>query len=141
VLLPVVMLARRADVVTVIGAAISAAAAGDSRRRIAAIVDRPLGTVRSWLRRFDDRCEQVRAFFTGLLRDVAPDPVVPEPAGSVGADAVAAIGLAAQAIADRFSVSTLTPWRVAAAASHGQLLAPGWQPESINTSSLWAMLF
>lgn len=137
VLLPVGVLVRRADGVGVVGRALTAKASGLGARPAAAVVDRPLGTVKGWLRRFAGRAEQVRAWFTRLLVAVAADPVVPEAAGSVFADAVAAIDAAARAVADRFAVRAVTAWQVACAVSAGRLLSPDWPPESINTSSPW----
>jgi hypothetical protein len=138
VLLPVGLLLRRADAVDVVGAAIAAKATGLGARPIAELVDRPWGTVREWLRRFGSRAEAVRGWFTRLLCAVASDPVPPEPAGSVWADAVAAIEAAAVAVAARFTITGVTVWRLASAASVGRLLAPGWPTGSINTSSPWA---
>src|SRR5207247_11432767 len=51
-LLPAVMLARRADEAQVIGAAVTAAARGRGHRRVAAGLGIPESTVRRWLRRF-----------------------------------------------------------------------------------------
>jgi hypothetical protein len=137
VLLPVGLLVRRADTITVVGQALAAKASGLGARPIAAAVDRPLETVRGWLRRFVGRAEQVREWFTGLLVVVAADPVVPEPAGSVFADAVAAIEAAASEVVVRFALREVTPWHVACAVTDGRLLSPSWPPESINTSSPW----
>jgi hypothetical protein len=137
VLLPVGVLVRRADAVGVVGRALAAKASGLGARPVAAVVDRPLGTVKGWLRRFAGKAEQVRAWFTQLLVAVAADPVVPQAAGSVLADAVAAVTAAARVVADRFAVPMVTAWQVACAASGGRLLSPGWPPESINTSSPW----
>jgi hypothetical protein len=134
VLLPVGLLLRRADTVVVIGAALTARAGGAGFRRIAAELQRPAETVRGWLRRFAGRVEAVRRLFTVLLRAVAADPVMPEPAGGAWADAVAAIGAAAAAVAGRFVVFTVPPWQWASAVSGGRLLAPGWPTEWINTS-------
>jgi hypothetical protein len=138
VLLPVGVLLRRADAVGVVGVALAAKARGLGARPVAALVGRPLGTVRGWLRRFGGRVEEVRAWFIRLLCAVAVDPLVPEPAGSGWADAVAAIEAAAVAVAGRFAVLGVTVWQVAGAVSAGRLLAPGWPTESINTSSPWA---
>jgi hypothetical protein len=140
VLLPVGVLLRRADAVAVVGAAIAAKARGLGTRPIAVSVDRPLGTVRGWLRRIGGRIEAVRAWFTRLLCQVAVDPVPPTPTGSVWADAVAAMRAAARAVAVRFAVAGVTVWQVAGAASAGRLLSPGWPAGSINTSSPWAAL-
>jgi hypothetical protein len=134
VLLPVGLLLRRADVAVVIGAALSAKAAGVGHRRIAAVLGRPVETVRGWLRRFAGRVEAVRRVFTVLLRAVAVDPVMPEPAGSGWADAVVAIGAAAAAAVGRFAVFKVPPWAWVSAVCGGRLLAPGWPEEWINTS-------
>lgn len=126
VLLPVVVLLRRADVAAVIGAALVAKAAGAGYRRIAAVLGRPAETVRGWLRRFASRTDAVRGVFTMLLRALAADPVMPTPAGGVWPDTLAAVA-AATAAAARF-VSVLTVWELAVAVSGGRLLAPGWPP-------------
>jgi hypothetical protein len=126
VLLPVVVLVRRADAAVVIGAALAARAAGVGYRRIAGLLGRPAETVRGWLRRFGGRLEGVRGVFTGWLRALAADPVMPEPAGSVWADALAAIGAAAAAAASRLVLPVVSPWELAVAVSGGRLLAPGW---------------
>lgn len=134
VLLPVGLLLRRADTAAVIGAAVTARADGAGCRRIAVVLERPVETVRGWLRRFGARVEAVRRLFTVLLRAVAADPVMPQPAGSGWADAVAAVGAAAAAVAARFAVFTAPVWWWVSAVSGGRLLAPGWPQEWINTS-------
>jgi hypothetical protein len=138
VLLPVLVLVRRADVAAVIGSALVAKAAGVGHRRIAAGLGRAAETVRGWLRRFGGRVEAVRAVFTWWCRALAPDPVLPGPAGSDWADAVAVITAAAGAVAARFGLGTVACWEVAAAVSAGRLLAPGWPsaiwPPASNTS-------
>lgn len=135
VLLPVVALLRRADAAVVIGTALAAKATGAGCRRIAAVLGRPVETVRDWLRRFAGRVEAVRSVFTAWLRALDPDPVMPEPAGSGWADALTAISAAAGAVATRFGLGTVAPWEVAVTVSDGRLLAPGWPPKWINTSS------
>jgi len=67
VLLPASTLVRRADTVAVIGRALLAKAAGAGHRRVAALLDRPVSTVRGWLRRFGVRAESLRVLFTALL--------------------------------------------------------------------------
>ena len=71
VLLPVVLLVRRADTAAVIGAGLTAKATGAGHRLIAALLGRPPETVRGWLRRFAERVEAVRAVFTRWCRDRA----------------------------------------------------------------------
>lgn len=134
VLLPVVALARRADEASVIGAALVAKAAGVGFRPIAVGLGRPVETVRGWLRRFASRAEWTRWVFTRWLRALGPDPVMPEPAGSAWADAVAAILACSRAVAERFVLGAVTPWEVAVAITGGCLLSPSWPDESINTS-------
>lgn len=137
VLLPVVSLLRRADAAAVIAAALAAKAVGAGFRWIAAASGRPAETVRGWLRRFGGRVEAARSVFTRWLRVLAADPVMPEPAGTAWADAVAAIAAAATAAAQRFALGAVAGWEFAVAVSGGRLLAPGWPAEdvqSINTS-------
>lgn len=127
VLLPVFALLRRADVVTVIGAALAARAAGAGVRTVAAAVGRPVDTVRGWLRRFASRAEAVRVVFTALLVSVGVDPVPPAEASSMFADAVAAVAGASAAVASRWpDVGEVPLWAVAVAVSDGRLLSPGW---------------
>jgi hypothetical protein len=125
VLLPVVALLRRADLVDVIGAALAAKAKGLGARAIAGLLGRPVDTVRGWLRRFGSRVETVRRFFTGLLVEVAPDPVVPAAMRTVLADAVAAVVGAAVAVAVRWpQLGEVPVWQAASAATNGRLLSP-----------------
>jgi NAD(P)-dependent dehydrogenase (short-subunit alcohol dehydrogenase family) len=127
VLLPVFALLRRADLVTVIGAALAAKAAGAGARTVAAALGRPAETVRGWVRRFAGRAEAVRVAFTALLVGVGVDPVPPAAAVSAFADAVAAVAGASAAVASRWpDVGEVPPWLLAAAVSGGRLLAPGW---------------
>ena len=122
VLLAQAWLWRRADAVSVIGAALEAKAAGAGHRRIAVVLGRPVSTVRGWLRRFAARAEQLRAEFTRLL--VALDPLAGPvlPRASVLADALEAIGRAAAAVVLRLSPAS--PWELAARVTGGRLLAP-----------------
>lgn len=133
VLLPVSLLLRRADTVAVIGAALEAKATGAGYRRIVAGLDRPAETVRGWLRRFAGRLEPVRVVFTRWCRALEPDPVLPGPAGSRWADAVAVITATAAAVGDRFFLGEVAVWETASAVSSGRLLAPGWPaPEGVG---------
>lgn len=127
VLLPVFALVRRADVVSVIGVALVAAAAGAGARRVAVVVGRPVETVRGWLRRFARRADAVRVAFTALLVGVGVDPVPPAATSSAFADAVAAVIGAWSATRSRWpDVGELPVWALAVAVSGGRLLAPNW---------------
>ena len=131
VLLPAAWLSRRADAVSVIGAALLAKAAGSGHRPIAEALGCPASTVRGWLRRFGGRAEDVRVLFTRLLHSLDPmaGPILPR--DCVFADALEALGRAAAAGVRR--LSPRPPWEFASWASGGLLLAaPGGQVS--NTS-------
>lgn len=122
VLLAQVWLARRADAVAVIGAALEAKAAGVGHRPIAAALGRPVSTVRGWLRRFGANAEAVRAVFTRLLHALDPSAPGLVPRGDLVADAVEALGRAAAAAVLR--LSPVDPWAFASRATGGRLLWP-----------------
>lgn len=136
VLLPVSALLRRADTAAVIVSALAAKATSRAGfRRIAADVVRPAETVRGWLRRFGERAEAVRSVFTVWLRAVAADPVMPDAAGGLFADAVVAIVALAAAITRRFLLPEVSLAQTAVAISGGRLLAPGWPGEPLQHES------
>jgi len=122
VLLPISMLVRRADTVAVIGGALLAKAEGAGHRRVAVMLDRPVSTVRGWLRRFGARAEGLRVLFTGLLHALDASAVAVRVTGSVFTDALEALGLASVAAARLFGPRPA--WQFASAASGGLLL--GW---------------
>lgn len=121
VLLPALMLLRRADWVETIGRALTARARGWSHRRIVRELGVPRSTLRGWLSRFVELAETIRAHFTrwALWLDAGLSRI--EPSGSVLVDAVAVIVAAAQA------AGSGSWWRFATAATAGRLLC--------NTSS------
>lgn len=123
VLLPDSTLVRRADTVAVIGQALLAKAGGSGHRSIAALLGRPVSTVRGWLRRFGVRAESLRVQFTALLHDLDASAAAAGVTGSVFADALEVLGLAAAAAARLFGPRPA--WQFASAASGGLLLGPG----------------
>jgi len=143
VLLPVTVLLRRADAVVVIGAALTARAAGLGHRRIAVWLGVPAGTVRGWLRRWGARLEAVRVHFMVVARLAGVDQAMPKALGSPWRDVLAALGAATTAVTARFGpagvIGPVTAWQVAAASSGSRLLSPGWPLPSAaaagNTSS------
>ncbi len=125
VLLPVTYLSRRRDAVEVIGAALLAKEAGDGHRVIAAGLGLPATTVRGWLRRFAARSGEIRAYFVALAHRIDASLRAVEPRGSPSADALEAIGVAADAAARRFGPTPV--WWFVSGATGGALIA--------NTSS------
>lgn len=121
VLLPDLVLLRRQDEVSVIGAAIEASVAGEGYRRIAGRVGVYADTVRGWLRRFAERAELIRAHFTRCAVWLDSELGSVLPAGSGIADALEAIAVAVRAWVLRFGSGD--PWRIASRLSEGLLLA------------------
>jgi Domain of unknown function (DUF6431) len=121
VLMPDLVLLRRQDEVSVIGAAIEAHVAGEGYRRIASRLGVYADTVRGWLRRFAVRAELIRAHFTCCAVALDPELGAVLPAGSGIADALEAIAVAVRAWVLRFGPGD--PWRVASRLSGGLLLA------------------
>lgn len=120
-LVPACCLLRRRDAVAVIGAALTARAAGLSIAATAAgVAGVPFATVRGWLRRFAVVADAVRARFTVLAHDLDPllGPIAAT--GSAVGDAVEAIGVAARAAVLRFG--PVDAWQFAASVTIGRLL-------------------
>jgi hypothetical protein len=119
VLLPVTVLLRRADAAEVIGAALTARAAGHGHRTIAVWLGVPAGTVRGWLRRMGARLEAVRVHFLVAARLAGVDQVVPKALGSPWRDVLAALAAVTAAVTARFGaagvIGPVTAWQVAAA--------------------------
>lgn len=116
-LLPALMLLRRADWAETIGRALEGRARGWSRRRVARELGVPRSTVRAWLSRFLALAEVLRAHFTRWVLWLDPGRSRIAPSGSVLADAVMAIRAAAEA------GGVGRPWRFASAATAGRLLS------------------
>ena len=133
VLLPACTLLRRADTVVVVGRALLAKAAGAGHRSIAAVLDRPVSTVRGWLRRFGARAESLRVLFTALLHALDACAGAVPVTGSGFTDALQAPGLAAAAAARLFGPRPA--WQFASAASGGLLLGLAVMPMPVANTS------
>ena len=135
VLLAVSCLLRRADGADVIGRALRAKAAGAGHRPIAVRLQRPVSTVRGWLRAFASNAEAVRSVFTALLVELDPlTAALPSHPGVFG-DAVEAVGACAAAARRRIGVvGAVSPWQLVAAVTNGCLLLHAFSAELINTS-------
>lgn len=149
VLLPASVLLRRADAVTVIGAALLAKASGRGHRPIAAELGVPESTVRDWLHRIVTVTARVLAVLAaaaaGLGTAFTAPAVTAGSAGPVGL-VVEFVGVLAASVARELggSCSPSAPWRLAAVVTAGRLLAPAGPDLPVggawgrNTSSLWA---
>jgi len=143
VLLPASVLLRRADAVTVIGAALLSKAGGAGHRPVAALVGVPASTVRGWLRRITAVADRVLAVLAAAAAELGVDFLPPTPAaGPVGA-VVELVGALARGAVLRLGGSWV-PWRLAAVLTGGRLLCPGG-PELVagqvirrNTNTLFA---
>ncbi|MDL9949031.1 helix-turn-helix domain-containing protein [Gordonia sp. ABSL11-1] len=129
VLLPVVLLLRRAYLGELIYEALQSAAAGSGHRSIGAALGVPATTVRGWIRVLASRAGAVRNHFLTIAVATGVEVHVPKATGSRCGDALAAIGAAHSAVGSRFgadSVGAVTAAGVSVALSGGRLLAPGW---------------
>lgn len=123
VLLPASVLLRRADEVTVIGAALLAKAGGCGHRRIATRLGRPASTVRGWLRRIGAVADPVLAALGVLAAQLGEEFVAPAATGGPVAAVVELVGALAGAVVRRLGGSC-APWRLAVVLCGGQLLSP-----------------
>jgi hypothetical protein len=143
VLLPASVLLRRADAVTVIGAALLAKATGAGHRPIAALLQVPASTVRGWLRRIVAVAQPVLAVFAALAAQLGTEFASPAPTADPVAAVVELLGALSSAVARRLGGSC-SSWRLAAVLSGGRLLTPTGPDLGVgtawgrNTNSLWA---
>lgn len=138
VLLPARCLLRRGSEVGLVWSALVMRGAGKKLISIAAALRVPVSTARDWVTRLASRAEALRCAFMRVLPMLDPGAPGVAPGGSALADALGAIGAAAAAARawDRALATVSTP-ELACHLSGGRLLAPGFDPESINTSSRW----
>jgi len=127
-LVPEDTLVRRRDGAEVIGAALTMKAQGQGHRKISAELDRPVSTVRGWLRRFAQLATEVREHFTRWTHALDPEYDRRWAGGSTFGDAVEAIGVLGMVAVRRFGPRPA--WSLASVVTRGGLLA--------NTSSPWA---
>jgi len=123
VLLPADVPPRRADTIEVVAAALLAHQAGAGHRAIAADLDAPLDTVRSWLRRITARAEWLRHQATVWASRCDPDLPPITPTGSRLGDALEALGVAVSAHR-RLLGTDASAWQLLAMIAGGRLLAP-----------------
>jgi hypothetical protein len=124
VLLPAVVAPRRADTTAVIGAALQASARGIGYRRIAVRLNRPVSTVRRWIRAGRDpqhagwlRAQAV-AWLARVDRDVLGG-LAPQPT-RLG-EALTALAAAALTLRSRVAPH-VPPWTLIGQITHGRLV-------------------
>ena len=143
VLLPASVLLRRADAVSVVGAALLAYAGGSGHRPIAVGLDVPASTVRGWLRRIVAVADRVLGVLAAAAAQLGSEFTAPAATSGPVAAVVELLGSLASAVARRLGGSC-SPWRLAAVLSGGRLLWPtgpalaGAGAVTRNTNSLWA---
>jgi hypothetical protein len=122
VLLPALAPPRRAYAIDVVGQVLLASAFGQSHRTIGADLGVPADTVRGWIRRVRARAEWLRV--QGTIAAHRFDPMLPAivPAGSLLADAVSVLGMAAAALVRKLG-PIAPPWQIIAMIASGRLLA------------------
>ncbi len=126
VLLGAASLPRRRDAVETVGDALVMAVNGHGHRAIARdLGHHPPSTVRNWLRQARRQAEWLRQ--RGVRAGYEIDPGLPPglPRTTPLAEALEALGLATMAVVRRFGWVDVSPWRIIAMLSRGQLLTPG----------------
>lgn len=123
VLEPASTVVRHRDAAEVIGTAWLAKVAGAGHRAIAVQLDRPVSTVRRWLRRLAARAEALRTAATWWAHQLDTGTGPLNPAGSALADALEAVGVAVAAATRR--LGPRPPWEAANALTGGLIASPG----------------
>ena len=121
VLLSIDLAARRADGAAVIAAAIEAKwVEGMGHRVIACWLDRPVSTVRGWLRAFASCAAAITEVVTALVGRDAPDAAAlwPATAATAAGQAVSALMAYGRVLASRFGIG-MVPWHSAGLAAVG----------------------
>ena len=125
-LLPSFVLARRVDVVEVIGAALERAAAGVGLRPIAAWLGVPHTTVRDWRRRFARRAGLLAAGLGALAVEVGA--ALPARVPDVRGAALGALEAVRARVAQRLGRVAPGRWQLAALLTGGRLLSTTTSP-------------
>ncbi len=137
-LLPSFVLARRVDVVEVIGAALERAVAGVGLRPIAAWLGVPHTTVRDWRRRFARRAGLLAAGLGALAVEVGA--ALPVKVGDVEGAVLGVLGAIWARVSRRLGRTAPGCWQLGALLTGGGLLSattsppwagrggPGWMP-------------
>jgi transposase-like protein len=125
--------ARHQDDAQVHGAAILSSAQGNGYRKVAAQLNRPVSTVRNWIRRFRAKAEDLRCFGTIWFSDVDSSPFL-EPKASPLAEGLDAMAAAARALILRLGLVGKCPWELMTALTGGSIFR-GPTKEPLFTSN------
>jgi transposase-like protein len=129
VVLPATLIPRRSYPLGRIATALAAAGLGAGSRSVAARLDVPVGTVRSWLRRARDNADQLYRFGVQTVVALNPDLLPTTPRPTQLGDALTALGAAAAAAIQRFTLDhQRNLWPVINMLTRGRLLAPTFSP-------------
>jgi transposase-like protein len=129
VVLPATLIPRRSYPLGCIAAALAAAGQGAGSRSVAARLDVPVGTVRSWLRRARDNADALFRFGVQTVVALNPDLLPTTPRPTQLGDALIALGAAAAAAIGRFTLDHhRNLWPVINVLTRGRLLAPTFSP-------------
>jgi transposase-like protein len=129
VVLPATLIPRRSYPLGRIAAALAAAGQGAGFRSIAARMDLPAATVRSWLRRARANADQLYRYGVQTVVALNPDLLPTTPRPTRLGDALTALGAAAVATIRRFTLDhRLNLWPVINVLTGGRLLAPTFSP-------------
>ncbi|MGH3751453.1 MAG: DUF6431 domain-containing protein [Pseudonocardiaceae bacterium] len=126
VLLPGAVAPRRADTTAVIGAALRASAGGAGYRRIAALLERPVSTVRRWVRagRDSEHIEWLRAQAVEWIARVDREVMAAlTPEATRLGEALTALAAAAVTIRDRV-VPHVPAWTIIGQITRGRIVSP-----------------
>jgi hypothetical protein len=124
VLLPADLLPGCAYRVQVVGAALLRAVRGQGRRTIAAALSIPASTVARWTHQFAANAHALRAHLTRRIVELDQECVPTVARATPSADALEALGALVAAIARRYRLARLDPWRVLALETGGRALGP-----------------
>jgi transposase-like protein len=125
---PAGVLPGRGYGIDVIGAALLGVARGQGHRSLAARLDVPAATVRSWLRRARSNSEALRRLGVQTVVDLEPE-LLPTRVGPTRlGEALEALAAAALAVVRRFGGNERDLWPVICVITRSRLLAPTLSP-------------
>lgn len=120
VLLPDILLVRRAHTVEVIGLVLLDKSQGNSLRSISDDRNLSFSTVKGWIKRFRLKADQIKNMFLFAAFKSDPNLNNISPSGSPFKDAINAIGIALMSL--RLRIGEISSWSTVSMISKGELL-------------------